>query len=43
MLLSGQHDDSGGAASSLDRKSLSRQFSAQPDPVSPYGSLSFVF
>ncbi len=33
MLLSGHHDVFGGSAATLDRKSLARQFSSQPDPV----------
>jgi hypothetical protein len=39
MLLSGHHDVRGGSAATLDRRSLARQFSSQPDPVIS----SFVF
>jgi hypothetical protein len=35
MLLSGNRDGFGGSATTLNRKSLSRQFATEPDPVIP--------
>jgi hypothetical protein len=43
MLLAGRVSGIGGSASTLDRKSLSRQFSSQPDPVSASAAPHAVF